>query len=300
MNLIIWINFFCINKWWLSSSFSVQRPINEFIHFMQLGKSVLLPLNHVFVRNTNHIKHKQKVQEIVRRNRKKYLSIHRRIVIFCQTSSLCLRRQLASVENWWCSTTTSLLSIFCLQVNASQKLCQLLQKPGQKLLSLIQLKFCNHLPSSLTFWGSLFSFHTTHPCTLLWEKAFCLWKANSPKIISWGKSPRKFWGPKGSWSCLFSLCSFLREGDSSANSISRIIALSWSWGHTELKLNQNRIAQQLILQIKFFSQNLPAKCLKIYPAWLYLASSIHSCLDLSFVEGCLLISVNLMGFVTHS
>lgn len=39
--------------------FPVERFINEFIHFMQLGRSVLLPLNNVFVRNTKKLKPKK-------------------------------------------------------------------------------------------------------------------------------------------------------------------------------------------------------------------------------------------------
>lgn len=124
------------------------------------------------------------------------------------------------MEHWWCSTVSSILSIFSLQVNASQKPCRPLQKPCEKLLSLIQHKCCHHLPSSLRFWGESFSV----PSPALWGKAPCDYTKIMVQETVPGEHNRQSWGPKESWEYFHTLCSSCKEGNSNASSTSRSVA----------------------------------------------------------------------------
>lgn len=106
---------------------------------------------------------KSKVQKSVKRNSKSYFSIHKEVFFIFASA----RRGKCPVPQQTAGLSRALTMLHCFfppqhlfpPLSAPQKLCQQLHKPCQKLLNLIQHKYCNHFPSCLLFWES-------HPCNL--------------------------------------------------------------------------------------------------------------------------------------
>lgn len=206
------------------------------------------------------------MQEIVRRNSKNYLSIRRGAVSPSVRQVPC-----ASAGGWpQRSTDDAPLS---LPSSASFAFTEALSAAAEALPKAAKPSTAQWLQSfsfqPLVFWGSHFSLHHMAPLQPALRKgSLWLWKDNGPRKGSW-EIQWQSWGPNLSWSLPFLPVLCVRKD--TAVSAPRAEALYCSGaGATQSQnfIRRTGIAQQLVLQTKFFSLWLSAKC-PYTPSWIW-------------------------------